>query len=382
MYKFIINKNISSIGKKSWQECNVDNNPFLSYTFLKNLEDSNSVGQETSWIPNYISIVEKKNVVGVSPIYIKLDSQGEYIFDHSWANAYYNAGGKYYPKIQSSVPFTPVTGNRILINKKLDLNKARNIIEAFGDFLKEFTNDNYSSAHITFCSNYECSILENKNFLTRIGEQYHWKNDKYKNFEDFLNSLNSRKRKAISKERKYINNLDLKILIKSGSDISKADWDNMYEFYRNTTNKKWGQAYLNKKFFYLLAKNFSSKILLIFAEKNNKTVAGALHVIGENTLYGRYWGSNINIKYLHFELCYYQAIEWAIKNNLNFVEGGAQGAHKIQRGYLPVKTYSTHYIVNESFRNAVKNFLTEEIQLINNDISLINNEYSPFKKIN
>ena len=380
MYTFTQHKNIASIGRKIWQECSFNSNPFLCYTFLKNLEDSNSIGVKTSWIPNYISIKYKKIIVAVSPMYIKLDSQGEYIFDHSWANAYYNAGGQYYPKVQLSVPFTPVTGNRILINKNINLDKSKNIIEAFGSFLKEFTNNKYSSTHITFCSNYESSILERKNFLTRIGEQYHWKNNKYNNFNDFLNSLNSRKRKAISKERKYINNLDLKILIKSGTDISEIDWQNMYEFYRNTTDKKWGKAYLNRKFFSLLAKNFSNKILLIFAEQNNTLVAGALHVIGHNTLYGRYWGSTKDIKYLHFELCYYQAIEWAINNNYDFVEGGAQGSHKIQRGYLPVKTYSSHYIANENFRNAVKNFLSEEAKLVNNDINIIKNEYSPFKK--
>ena len=380
MYSFSIYKSITKIGKEVWDECAKNDNPFLSYTFLKNLEDSGSIGSETSWIPNYVAIINKKLIIAVCPMYIKLDSQGEYIFDHSWANAYYNAGGNYYPKIQLSVPFTPVAGNRVLINNKVKALDHNSVIESFAEYLIKLTNANYSSAHITFCSSHECKILESKNFLTRVGEQFHWKNDNYTCFSDFLNSLNSRKRKAISKERKNINISNINIIQKSGKDITNNDWENMYNFYQNTADKKWGKAYLNKKFFDLLAKNFSNNILLVFAEDNNVQIAGSMHVIGKDTLYGRYWGSHHDIKYLHFELCYYQAIDWAIKNKYKFVEGGAQGPHKIQRGYLPEKTYSSHYIADISFRKAVKNFLLEEVKIINNDINLIKNKYSPFKK--
>ena len=380
MYSFLIYKSITKIGKEVWDECAKNDNPFLSYTFLKNLEDSGSIGSGTSWIPNYVAITNKKLIIAVCPMYIKLDSQGEYIFDHSWANAYYNAGGNYYPKIQLSVPFTPVAGNRVLINNKVKVVDHNSVIESFAEYLIKLTNANYSSSHITFCSSQECKILESKNFLTRVGEQFHWKNDNYTCFSDFLNSLNSRKRKAISKERKNINISNISIIQKSGKDITNNDWENMYNFYHNTADKKWGKAYLNKNFFDLLAKNFSNKILLIFAEENNIQIAGSMHVIGKDTLYGRYWGSHNDIKYLHFELCYYQAIDWAIKNKYKFVEGGAQGPHKIQRGYLPEKTYSSHYIADISFRKAVKNFLLEEVKIINNDINLIKNKYSPFKK--
>ena len=380
MYSFLLHKSISNISKKIWDECTTDQNPFLSYIFLKNLEDSRSIGDGTSWIPNYVTIINKDIIVAVCPMYIKLDSQGEYIFDHAWANAYHNAGGEYYPNIQLSVPFTPVAGNRILINKNIFKTEYKNIIEAFAKYLIKLTNNNYSSAHITFCSYDECKTLENKNFLTRIGEQFHWKNANYHNFNDFLNSLNSRKRKAISKERNYIQNKNIKIIHKSGKDITDEDWDSMYDFYQNTTDKKWGNAYLNKAFFNLLAKNFSEKILIIFAQENNTHIAGAMHIIGKKTLFGRYWGAYAHIKYLHFELCYYQAIDWAIKNQYSFVEGGAQGPHKIQRGYLPEKTYSSHYIADNNFRKAVQNFLLEESKIINNDISLIKEKYTPFKK--
>ena len=268
-------------------------------------------------------------------MYIKLDSQGEYVFDHAWANAYYNAGGEYYPKIQLSVPFTPVTGNRILIKDGLTNKETENVINYFAEYIIKITNNNFSSAHITFCTKKESLIFSKSQFLTRIGEQFHWKNNKYKNFDDFLSSLTSRKRKAISKERKFIKENNIEIILKSNKDLNNCDWENMYTFYQNTTDKKWGNAYLKQDFFNLLAKNFAEKILIVFAKEKGTTVAAAMHVIGKNTLYGRYWGSNKNIKYLHFELCYYQAIEWAINNKYDFVEGGAQGPHKIQRGYMP-----------------------------------------------
>lgn len=380
MLLYKVYKTISSIGKKNWDTCTDLNDPFLSYTFLNNLEKSKSVGSGSSWLPNYLSILDKGEIVAVSPMYIKLDSQGEYVFDHAWANAYYNAGGEYYPKIQLSVPFTPVTGNRILIKRSLNEKEKVNIINYFSKYLIKITDKNFSSAHLTFCTKKESILLSKNKFLTRIGEQFHWKNNKYTDFDDFLQSLTSRKRKSISKERKHIQDNNIKIISISGKDISKNDWTYMYEFYRNTTDKKWGNAYLKESFFHLLSKNFSDKILIIFAKENDLIIAGAMHVIGGTTLYGRYWGANKNIKYLHFELCYYQAIEWAIRNNYAFVEGGAQGPHKIQRGYLPVKTYSSHYINNENFRIAVKEFLIEEEKIINSDIQTINEKFTPFKK--
>ena len=375
-----IYKEISSIGKEEWDECSKNHNPFLSYTFLKNLEDSNSIGPGTSWLPNYLCIIENKGIIAVSPMYIKLDSQGEYVFDHAWANAYYNAGGKYYPKIQLSVPFTPVTGNRILIKDSLSKKEKENVINFFAQYIINITNNKFSSTHITFCTKEESSILSRNKFLTRIGEQFHWQNNNYNDFNDFLNSLTSRKRKSITKERKFIRDNNIEIISKSKKKLKAIDWKLMYNFYKNTTEKKWGNTYLTKGFFDLLSKNFSENILIIFAKENGIIIAAAMHVVGKNTLYGRYWGSNKNIKYLHFELCYYQAIEWAIENKYDFVEGGAQGPHKIQRGYLPEKTYSSHYIANENFRNAVKEFLIEEEKIIKKDIQLINKKFTPFKK--
>ena len=380
MYSYKTFNKISSIGKKKWDLCAKDANPFLSYTFLNNIEESKSVGPGTSWLTNYFCMYKETEVIAVAPMYIKLDSQGEYVFDHAWANAYYNAGGEYYPKLQLSVPFTPVTGNRILINDSLTKKEKQNIINYFAKFIIKISDNNFSSAHITFCTKRESLALSKYKFLTRIGEQFHWKNDNYSHFNDFLNSLTSRKRKAIYKERKFIQEQNIEIILKSGKEIKDIDWDYMYDFYINTSNKKWGTAYLKQDFFQLLKKNFSNKILIIFAKENGATIAAAMHVIGKKTLYGRYWGCIRNIKYLHFELCYYQAIEWAIKNNYSFVEGGAQGPHKIQRGYLPEKTYISHYIANKNFRNAVEEFLIKEKEIINNDIQIINQEFTPFKK--
>ena len=371
---------ISFIGKKQWDECANNENPFLSYTFLKNLEDSKSIGPGTSWIAKYLCIYNNKKIMAVAPMYIKLDSQGEYVFDHAWANAYYNAGGKYYPKIQLSVPFTPVTGNRILIKASLTSKEKTNIFSYIAEIIIDITNNSFSSAHITFCTKEESVFLGKNKFLTRIGEQFHWKNNNYRDFNDFLKSLISRKRKSIIKERKSIRDKNIEIILKSNKEITALDWKYMYDFYINTADKKWGNAYLNEDFFKLLKKNFSDNILIIFAKEDGNTIAAAMHVIGKNTLYGRYWGSSKKINYLHFELCYYQAIEWAIVNNYEFVEGGAQGPHKIQRGYLPEKTYSAHYIANENFRNAVKEFLNEEEKIIDRDIQIINNKFTPFKK--
>jgi len=382
MFSFTNYNNIGLINERDWSNCAGDENPFLSYKFLKNLEDSKAIGINTPWIPNYICISENNNILAYIPLFIKLDSQGEYVFDHAWANAYYNAGGKYYPKLQLSIPFTPVSGNRILINKKIKNELIIKIISSAGKYIEDLVDkNNFSSAHVTFCTYKEHSILSKLNFLKRIGEQYHWQNKKYKSFENFLDSLNSRKRKAINKERKYINESNIKIIIKTGKEITEDDFKKMYNFYNDTTQKKWGRPYLNELFFKLLYKNFSNKILLIFAEKSSKTIAGAMHVIGKNTLYGRYWGCILEIKYLHFELCYYQAIDWAIKNDKKYVEGGAQGPHKIQRGYLPVKTYSSHYISNKNFREAVKKFLTEEKNIILNDINIINKKYTPYRNM-
>jgi len=381
MLKYKVYKTISLINESDWENC-VNNNPFLSYKFLKNLEDSECIGKNTSWIPNYISIKDDKITIAFIPLFIKLDSQGEYVFDHSWANAYHAAGGNYYPKIQSSAPFTPVTGNRILINKNIKSKAKEAIIKTAGEYIEDIVLKNkISSAHITFCTYKEQTILSKLKYLSRIGEQYHWKNSNYKKFSDFLSDLSSRKRKAINKERKYIIDSKIKIIIKTGKDLKLKDFELMYLFYYHTAHKKWGKPYLKKKFFNLLSKNFTNKILLIFAKDSTKVIAGTMHVIGKDTLYGRYWGSITEVKYLHFELCYYQAIEWAIKNKFKFVEGGAQGPHKIQRGYLPVKTYSSHYIRNTKFRSAVKNFLNEEIEVIENDIKYINTKYTPYKKI-
>jgi len=380
MINFKIHKKISNIPANLWNACAGDENPFLDYNFLWCLEESGTIGENTGWLPYHISLEKNNNIIAVAPLYIKLHSQGEYVFDHSWANAYQNAGGNYYPKLQASIPFSPVTGNRILIKNKTDKKSLGEIIKLFGKIVEDHTNAlNFSSAHITFCSDFEAKNLSKIGFLHRIGEQFHWKNNNYKNFNDFLLSLSSRKRKTINKERTYIKNSKIEIIQKSGDNITSEDINNMFEFYINTTNKKWGSAYLNKKFFNLILNKFSNKLLIIFAKEDGIIIAGALHIIGKTTLFGRYWGLLKDVKFLHFELCYYQAIEWAISHKINFVEGGAQGFHKVQRGYLPVETHSSHYIRNDKFKKAVREFIVEESNIIEKDINFIKKSYSPYK---
>ena len=380
MFKFKTHKNIVSISKSKWEECSGKNNPFLEYDFLWCLEESGSVGQNKGWIPQHISMEYNNNIIAVAPLYIKLHSQGEYVFDHNWAYSYESAGGQYYPKLQVSIPFSPVTGNRILINNKCNQFKQKDIIRSFGKIIEDKTKTfNLSSAHITFCTSNEAETLSEIGFLHRIGEQFHWKNNNYLDFDQFLTSLSSRKRKSINKEREYIKNSNIKILQKTGNEISDSDWDHMFLFYQNTTEKKWGNAYLNREFFDLIAKKIKDKILLILAKENENIIAGALHIIGYNTLFGRYWGSLKDIKYLHFELCYYQAIDWAIRNKIKYVEGGAQGFHKVQRGYLPVQIHSSHFIKNADFKEAVNKFLIEESSIINKDIKLIKKSHSPYR---
>ena len=372
---------LADVNRNEWDSLNTSNHPFTSYDFLNSLEISESVSAKTGWNPQHIIIKNNTgNIIGASPNYLKMHSYGEYIFDHAWANAFENAGGQYYPKLLSAIPFTPATGPRILIDpKNSDNNKIFQLIIKMFEVIVQ--NNNLSSAHINFITDNLNKKLNNEKWIKRKGLQFHWHNRDYNSFDDFLSKLKSSKRKAIRKERRTIMNNNLVIQKVTGNELNNEIWDSFYNFYLNTIDKKWGGAYLTKSFFYLINKTMKNKILLIIAKQNNKIVAGALNFIGSNTLYGRNWGSIVDIPFLHFELCYYQAIEYAIDNNIKKVEAGAQGHHKIQRGYVAESTYSRHLIQNESFAKAVRNFVQLEAKEIDKQIRLINEQGSPYSNI-
>ena len=376
--KIELASSLSNIDKNQWNKLNICNHPFTSYEFLNALETSNSVSTKTGWTPKHILVKNAaNNLIGASPNYLKMHSYGEYIFDHSWANAFENAGGQYYPKLLSAIPFTPATGPRILLSPQKNNNDEifKLIIGTYEQLVK---NNNLSSAHMNFITKQLSDTLNKRNWIKREGLQFHWYNKKYRSFDDFLDKLKGTKRKAIKKERKKINEYGLTIERLTGDALNVKIWDSFYEFYLSTIDKKWGGAYLTKDFFYSINRSMKNKILLVIAKKNNDIIAGALNFVGENTLYGRNWGSKLDVPFLHFELCYYQAIEYAIENKIQIVEAGAQGHHKIQRGYIATSTYSAHYIQNDSFDKAIRGFVEMEANEINKQIEVINQKGSPY----
>ncbi|KAL3620789.1 hypothetical protein CASFOL_035701 [Castilleja foliolosa] len=376
---------ISDIAPGEWDACSVDAagpekfNPFLTHGFLSSLEESGSAVKETGWLPQHIIARDDHgHILGVIPLYLKSHSYGEYVFDHSWADAYYSYGARYYPKLQCCVPFTPVTGSRILVR---DTNYRDQVFDILVSALMALTiKFQVSSLHITFPSSDECERLKGKGFLQRIGMQYHWKNRNYRSFDEFLMDMKQSKRKNIRQERKKISLQNLTMRRLRGYEIKAKHWDTFYNFYRNTTDNKWGTAYLTRDFFHNMASKMGDNVLLVTAEEGDKTVAGALNLIGGDTLYGRLWGCLPEAYYpsLHFEACYYQAIEAAIELNLDKVEAGAQGEHKIQRGYMPVTTYSCHYILDEGFRRVISDFLVREKAQLEHVMKVLQDS-GPFK---
>lgn len=377
---------ISEVPSAEWDACNLDStgpekfNPFLTHGFLSSLEESGSAVKETGWIPQHIVAQdEHKNILGVVPLYLKSHSYGEYVFDHAWADAYYSYGSRYYPKLQCCVPFTPVTGQRLLIRDTPYKDQVFDIlVSAMKDLTAKFQ---VSSLHITFPLEIEWHRMKEKGFLQRMGMQYHWKNRNYKNFDEFLMDMKQNKRRSIRQDRKKIpaQNLTMKRL--RGYEITARHWDTFYQFYRNTTDNKWGSAYLTRDFFHDMGSKLGDNVLLVVAEEGDKLVAGALNLIGGDTLFGRLWGCLPGAYYpsLHFEACYYQAIEAAIELNLDTVEAGAQGEHKVQRGYMPVPTYSCHYIADEGFRKVIEDFLVRETTQVKLVMELMH-ESGPFKE--
>lgn len=368
-----VSDGVRSLDEAQWDSCAGTDNPFLSHTFLSILEESGSVAPGTGWRSLPVSIEGADGTLdAVSPAYAKGHSQGEYVFDHAWADAWERAGGRYYPKLQVAVPFTPVPGRRLLA-------KDSGHIPALTAALETITRDNgMSSAHATFIAEDEIVWFENAGWLIREGTQFRWDNDDYADFDGFLAALSSRKRKAIRKERRKA--LDgLKIEHVTGSDLTEKHWDIFWDFYQDTGMRKWGRPYLTREFFSLLGERMGDRTLLILARRGGAPIAGALNLIGADTLYGRYWGCLADVPFLHFELCYYQAIDIAVARGLQRVEAGAQGSHKLARGYRPVPTWSAHYFPDTGFRNAVADFLAAERAVVEREIEFLG-EMTPFKK--
>ncbi len=348
--------------------------PFTTHRFLAALEASGSTGTGTGWQPRPLAIYEGGTLLAATPLYVKTHSQGEYIFDHGWADALERAGGRYYPKLQIAVPFTPATGRRFVgasEHRETLLRAAINIA----------TQNRLSSLHATFCTADEAEALAGvEGTLHRVTQQFHWENRGYATFDDFLNDLSSRKRKMIRKERETAQAHGLTIRALTGDAIEPAHWDAFWTFYQDTGGRKWGTPYLTRKAFAMFQETMRDDMLLVLAFKGASPVAGALNFIGRETLYGRYWGCIEDHPCLHFELCYYQAIDWAIANGLTRVEAGAQGEHKLARGYLPVETHSLHWIADPGFRKAVERYLQAERQAVGQEIEVLT-AYGPFRKV-
>ena len=368
---------IAEIPAGAWNACAGEVNPTVSHTFLNALEESGSTTPRTGWMPQHLSLTGPDGeIAGVVPLYAKTHSHGEYIFDYGWADAYERAGGRYYPKLLSAVPFTPVPGPRLLIRPGAAAETRSHLLAG----MVEFTNRRrISSLHVNFPEPSEAETLAEAGFLQRLGQQFHWANAGYRDFDDYLAALNSRKRKAVKKERREALVRGLEIDVLTGADLKPRHWDAFFEFYLATSDRKWGSAYLNRRFFALIGERMPEKVVLVMARRGANYVAGALNLLGKDTIYGRNWGSYGDYKFLHFECCYYRAIEFAISHGLKRVEAGAQGPHKIQRGYLPVPTYSAHWIPDPGFRRAVAQFLARERQMIERKIEGLA-EFSPFRR--
>lgn len=357
-----------------------DYNPFLSHSFYTAVENSGSACRQTGWLAQHLIMEQAGEVTGIIPCYMKNHSQGEYVFDHGWADAFERAGGDYYPKLQATVPFTPASGRRLLVGNGPDAPKRRLLLA--GGMQQACDQLQVSSAHITFMQENEWQLLGDHGYLRRNDQQFHWLNDSYETFDDFLARLSSRKRKNIRKERKAAladNGITIEWL--SGEQLTEEIWDTFFQFYMDTGSRKWGQPYLTRKFYSLIGQSMAEDIVLIMARRDGRYVAGAINFVGSHTLFGRHWGCIEDHPFLHFEICYYQAIDYAIKHRLARVEAGAQGSHKLARGYMPQITYSAHYITHPDFRRAVEDYLEHERQAVVRENDAIA-RHGPFRKDN
>jgi len=375
---------LSQIDATDWDACACPEtadggppmDPFTTHRFLKALEDSGSVGPGTGWEPHYLVARKDGGVIGVAPLYAKSHSQGEYIFDHNWAHAYERAGGRYYPKLQIAVPFTPATGRRFLTRPG---HEAEGRAALTRGALQLAAENNVSSVHITFCTEDEAEAGQRQGMLYRKTQQFHWVNDGYASIDDFLATLSSRKRKNIRKEREKANAFGGTIRTLTGDEIQPRHWDAFWVFYQDTGARKWGTPYLTRAFFDIAHEVLRDDVALVLAERDGHEVAGALNFIGRDVLFGRYWGCVEDHPCLHFEACYYRAIDFAIARGQKRVEAGAQGAHKLARGYLPAPTHSLHWVADPGFSDAIARYLEEETAAIDEEIEVLT-DYGPFRK--
>jgi predicted N-acyltransferase len=373
---------ITQISAADWDACARSDNPFVSHAFLAALEESGSAKADTGWLPHHL-VMESEDraaaggILGVVPAYVKSHSYGEYVFDHGWAQAIERAGGRYYPKLQVSVPFTPATGPRLLVRPDMDPDAVRRTLIAGLKSVSETRG--LSSVHATFLTDEDRAAFERAGWLIRTGCQYHWRNDGYGSFDDFLAALSSRKRKAIRKERQEVAEAGIEMVALTGGDLKPEHWDVFYRFYIDTSDRKWGTPYLTPRFFKRIGRTMADRVVLIMARYKGKWVAGALNLLGSDALYGRNWGCAADFPFLHFETCYYQAIEFAIRHKLARVEAGAQGEHKIQRGYLPVEMASAHWIHHPALRDAVADYLVHEREGMRQQMAALA-EHSPFRQ--
>lgn len=366
---------IDELSADEWDSCSAGRpfNPFLSHRFLKALEQSGSVCTRTGWQPFHLAVERDQELVGVVPVYLKNHSQGEYVFDYGWADALQRAGGSYYPKMQISVPFTPATGPRFLSRSGTPEDTAL-LIDAAMQVARQV---DVSSIHVTFMQEYQWQAAKSAGFLQRMDQQFHWHNGGYATFDEFLTDLAAKKRKNIRRERRDALENDIEIEWLTGSDLTEAHWDAFYQFYVDTGSRKWGSPYLTRAFFSAINQTMAEHTLLIMAKRAGRYIAGAINFIGDDTLFGRNWGCLEDHRFLHFEVCYYQAIDFAISRGLKKVEAGAQGAHKVARGYLPQATYSAHWIADPNFRHAVGRFLDDERKYVEQDLAYVE-QHTPF----
>ena len=375
---------LSQIASADWEACACPEaadggrayDPFTTLRFLSAFEESRSVGTGTGWDPRYLTAEMDGRVIACAPLYAKSHSQGEYIFDHNWAHAWERAGGRYYPKLQIAVPFTPATGRRFLTRPGFEVEGLSALVQGA---IQVAADNELSSLHVTFCTEAEAIAGERIGLLRRYTQQYHWENRGYNSFEAFLADLSSRKRKTIRRERERAQAFGGTIHQLTGDQIQPEHWDAFWEFYQDTGARKWGTPYLTRRFFDIAQERLRDDILLVLAERDGRWVAGAMNVIGRDTLYGRYWGCVEDHPCLHFELCYYQAMDYAIAHGMKRVEAGAQGDHKLSRGYLPVYTHSLHWIGDPGFSEAVARFLDAEARAVGEDIEILTS-YGPFRK--
>ncbi|WP_397542758.1 GNAT family N-acetyltransferase [Roseovarius salis] len=379
-----VHDRLDTIGQPTWDACACPEaadggraeDPFTTFRFLRALEDSGSVGPGTGWQPQYLVAESGGEVIACAPLYAKSHSQGEYIFDFNWAHAYERAGGRYYPKLQVAVPFTPVTGRRLLTRPGHDVAGRAALVQGMVELAER---NRLSSVHVTFCTAQEAEAGRQLGLMPRTSQQFHWLNRGYAGFDDFLAALSSRKRKTIRKERREADAFGGEIRLLTGEDIQRHHWDAVWTFYQDTGARKWGMPYLTRAFFDLAHEALRDDTLLVLAERDGRPVAGAMNMIGRNALFGRYWGCTEHHPCLHFELCYYRAIDFAIAHGLARVEAGAQGEHKLARGYLPTETHSLHWMRDAGFAEAVARYLEAERNAVEEDIEVLT-AYGPFRK--